>query len=478
MVSLATGRELERGAGEHLVLGAVEVEAAIRDAGAQPQGAAPEKGIMRVVPASASLSIEVRLISDTGTVVATESAVIEAGGDQGITAARLARAVAHELAEGPSDPGSPRMLRRSAANLPKILPQQTFQEMRNVGIGLADGPVDRRWAEIEGEAAMFHAIPDQPIHVRFSPSSLLLALWNEPATYAHLRAELKQAGAPAVLLAHVAVALVIERGKVTIPLDDFRQLIGWKRREAAVIDEQRRRVWRMLLLIASLSVVGKRPGTYKDPKTRQIIDLVSRDPLIVVRGERYAAGMATAQDVPLDVSIDAGACVDEHRGNRGILTDFGDVLKLAKIPAGKPAGAWAQSIGLALNQRWRELSSSAEVARVGEDGHATVRFKKPFTRQDLLDMFRADPCYRDVLDGEHPGRARDYWDDAIKLLKSAGIIGHYTEIKPLPAGRQGWQPAWLTQPLDIRPAEGSRQDAAEIARAATKIRRPTRRAKA
>ncbi|MDP8909299.1 MAG: hypothetical protein M3N47_09340 [Chloroflexota bacterium] len=433
--------------------------------------------------ASAELRIEVRLISDADTVLATESATIVGAGSLQATAARLTgigRALAEELAAPEAE--SARKPRRKQGDLPKLLPQQTFQEMRNVGIGLADGPSGRRWVEVEGEPAMFHAVDGQPIHVRFSPSSLLLTLWNEPAAYAQLRAELKQAGAPAVLLAHVVVGLVIEQGEVTIALDDLRRLIGWKRREAALIDEQRHRVWRMLLLIESLKVIGKRPGTYNDPRTRQVIDTAGRDPLIVVRGARYATGPSTGQDVPIDVTIIAGAWIDEHRGNRQVLTDFGDVLKLANIPAGQPAGAWAQSVGLALNQRWRERAARADIARVGEDAHTTVRFGQHFTRRDLLEMFRAEPYYQDVLGGPNPSRARKHWDDAIKLLKGAGVIGYYAEVEQLPAGRQGWQAAWLAQPLDIRPTEDGRRDAAEIKRAAivaaAKAKRPHRRAKA
>jgi hypothetical protein len=357
----------------------------------------------------------------------------------------------------------------STDNFPTSLAQQTFQEMRNLGIALSDGPSGRRWQDIDGEVAMVHAIPDQPLHVRFSPSSLMLAWWSEPPTYAHLRTELREAGAPAVLLAHVVVALILERGKLTVSLDDLRHAIGWTRRESAIVEEQLARAWRMLLLLSSMPVIGKRNETYTDPRTGKTIDLVSRDPLIVVRGERYADGPPKATDVPLDVSLDAGAWIDQHRGNRRILHDFGDVLQLAKIPAGKPGGAWAQSIGLALNQRWRERAARTDLARVGEDGHQTVRFRQSFTRLDLLEMFRADPYYRDVLEGPNPGRAREYWDAAIQTLKNEKVIGHYAEVKPMTPGRQGWQKPWLDQPLDIRPTEQGRQDVAEISRAAAAI---------
>lgn len=50
-----------------------------------------------------------------------------------------------------------------------------------------------------------------------------------------------------------------------------------------------------------------------------------------------------------------------------ILADFGNVRKLAVIKAGKPSGAWAQAIGLALQERWRERASYPQPVRVGDD---------------------------------------------------------------------------------------------------------------
>lgn len=366
--------------------------------------------------------------------------------------------------------------RRNRADLPKALAQQTAIEMRNLGISLADGPSQRRWNEIAGEAAMYHIVPDQKMHVRFSPSDVLLEAWHQKATYQHLKDELEQAGAPAVLLAHVVVALVIERGKLTISIDDLRDLIGWRRRETAVVVAQRARVWRMLRLIGSLTVVGLRPGTFRDPRTRKTVDLISRDPLLVVRGTRWEelpAGIySSSNDVPLEVSIDSGAWLDAHRGNRQILTEFGDIPRIASISAGKASGAWAQSIGLALNQRWRERAAEAQINHVGEDSHPTPVFKRPFTRADLLDLFRTEPHYQEVLEGHDSKRARGYWDEAIRLLKLARIISHYAELKPIDIRRRGWQAAWLAQPLDIRPREQGRKaiEAISVAKRAASAR--------
>ena len=161
------------------------------------------------------------------------------------------------------------------------------------------------------------------------------------------------------------------------------------------------------------------------------------------------------------MSYIAGPWLEKFKGDRRVLADFGNVRKLAAIKAGKPSGAWAQAIGLALQQRWRERASYAQAAHVGDDKSLTIR-TKPFTRRDLLDS-SPDADRRRGARGPHPGRAKHYWDDAIKILKAEGVITYYRELTPLPARRQGWARDWLEQPLDIRPADEEKAAMAEIA---------------
>ena len=135
-----------------------------------------------------------------------------------------------------------------------------------------------------------------------------------------------------------------------------------------------------------------------------------------------------------------------------------DVRRVAAIPAGKPSGAWAQSAGLALHQKWRERAAA-------ERGPGT------FTRRELLDLFPPDPTLDDILASDTPHRARAFWRDAIGLLKQHGLLGHYREIGALEDKRQGWGDAWADQPLDLRPPAGEARDGvAEIASRAASVR--------
>ena len=74
----------------------------------------------------------------------------------------------------------------------------------------------------------------------------------------------------------------------------------------------------------------------------------------------------------------------------------------------------------------------------------------------------------DILNGNNPSRAKRYWNTAIKILQTEGLISYYKELEALPKGtdgkpkRKGWQDDWLDQPLDIRPNEDGCKAAREI----------------
>ncbi|MBV9327488.1 MAG: hypothetical protein JO352_27420 [Chloroflexi bacterium] len=359
---------------------------------------------------------------------------------------------------------------------PPILPQQTAPEVKAAAMGLADGPKLRRWEPIEGEIALRHAVRGSALETKLVSHPLLDWL-GLPNTIDNLRAELRRAGLPAVLLLHVVIGtaldkLVARRLYVDVSIDDLIEAIGWDPRSRSERESQRRTVWRWISLFDAMKVIGRRPGKYRDPDTREVIDLTSDDALIRITGRRVPAQLALDDSVPpLEVTYVAGPWIEQWRGNHQVLTYFGDVRKLGDIPARRPSGAWAQAIGLALQQCWRERSADADVARVGDHNILTVRFK-PFTRRELLDMFPPSPTVGDVLQSGNPKRAQEYWREAITQLKRARVVGFYKEVEELPDKRQGWADAWLTQPLDIRPAEEGRQAIAQIAQRARRARRP------
>jgi hypothetical protein len=379
----------------------------------------------------------------------------------------------------PPDGSPPRV---STLPLPTRIPQSTFQEAKTLAMAIADGPMLRRWTPIEGEIAWRHAVRDSPLETKLVGTTLLAWL-GLPNTLDSLRREIQSAGLPALLMLHVVLGTALDkilanRAHVTVSIDQLVAAIGWEPRSTAERMRMRHRVWRWLALFDATLIIGHRDGKWRDPDTHDVLDLRSRDALIRITGRRDPAQLAFDESIPpLEVSYVAGPWLEKLRGDRRVLADFGNVRKLAAIKAGKPSGAWAQAIGLALQQRWRERASYAEIARVGEDHSLTIR-TKPFTRRELLDLFPPMPTVDEVLGGPNPARAKGYWTDAIRLLKDEGIVTYCRELATLPSKRQGWAGDWLEQPLDIRPADEEKAAIAEIATRAQARRRATRRRRA
>jgi hypothetical protein len=368
---------------------------------------------------------------------------------------------------------------RPRAVLPDNLPQQTFQEAKVAGTAICDGISGRHWSNVVGEIALRHAIPDEPLQTKITASPAL-DWWDKPASYTALRDELQCFSPETALLFNLVIGLVIgkEHRHVTVELDELIRALGWQVRSVAERTEKRRAVYRWLLLLQSISVHGKRVGKYNDPLTKQEIDLCVSSEIVRV-SEAYYSEQQLALDrsePPVKVTISASAWLERLADDRKVLQSFGRVQKLAGLPTGKVSGAWALTIGLALNQLWRERSARAEIYTVGESKHLTANFGRPFTRAELFDLFQPAIRPEEILESDKPGRALKYWQAAIKHLKEHGVIGHYKELDPMPQERKGWGDFWLkAQRLDIRPKHEEIAAVAEIARGNTKAQKALRR---
>ena len=331
--------------------------------------------------------------------------------------------------------------------LPAIIPQNTSPEIRALNVALTH---NQDWQGIEGEMALAYGQPNDRFEMKLEPSRALLEWLAGEATHEALQEELRALGIAAVLLHHVVLDLVLKERQVTVALDDLVTAVGWKPRSIEERNSMRVLIWRGLLFFDSVQVHGIRRGNYDDRVTGQKLNLTSCDALVRIMGRRGLRD-AGPEAVPLEVTLSAGPWLDEFRENRQVLTHFGDVRRIAAIPSGQASGAWAQSVGLALQQRWREYAFKALVEYRADGEPRLVKFHKPFTRRDLLGLFRCNPYVDDVLNGSHPVRAQDYWNHAIDLLKERGVVSDCKPLAPAPAGRQGWQSGWLDQPLDLQP---------------------------
>jgi len=350
--------------------------------------------------------------------------------------------------------------------LPEVIPQQTSQEVRSLAVAISDGRALARWEEVLGEVALRHVIPDEPFQIKFSPGSALLGWTKGQLAEDTLRDELRGCDLDTVLMLYEVLGMAVaqfEQGQssyVTLSLDDLISSLGWgkaAREGAAERDRLRLKVWNWLLIFDSLRVIGHRPGRYRDPGTKQLLDLRSDDALIRVMGQRVSdeVRLPDGRPLPLEVTFAPGPWIERHRGNRQILSEFGNVRVLARIPSGKAAGAWARCIGMTLLQRWREGASRAELETPQNGGAALPLVKwPPFSRRALLTgLFRAQPDVVEILNGNDPSRAREYWDQAIGFLRAEGFISIYRELGEPIGTRQGWKEQWLDAPLEIVPGE-------------------------
>jgi hypothetical protein len=322
-------------------------------------------------------------------------------------------------------PVPPKKKRGRPRRLPDTLPQQTYQEIAAVGYAVTDAPNRKHWTETATGDALIHSRELANLQVRFAPVTQdTLEAPSAPVLWGLLQ---PAGGVDTYLLAQVGAYLALREAQVTIALDDLIRLIGWAPRSAKEREHVRREVWQRLKVIDGLTIHGLRPGTYHDPDTGQPIDLTSRDALFRITGTRLPAQASfDPEQVPLEVTFVAGPFISAWRGNPQVLTRYGDCMPIAGIPGAQPSGAWARSIGLALNQRWREGAAAAAVTTPGEENKLCVKWRH-YTRRELLTLFEPSPSAADVLAGRDPGRARTYWSRAIGLLKRAGVISYYKE---------------------------------------------------
>jgi hypothetical protein len=356
------------------------------------------------------------------------------------------------------------------------LRQQTFQEVKTASCALADGASGQRWRNVVGEIALCHAITGETLQTQITANPSI-DWWDHPASHEALRAELQTFSPETVLLFNLVIGLAIEKHHATIEIDELIRGLGWKIRTLTDRAEARRKVYRWLMLLQSITIHGRRVGKYQDRLTKEILDLSISSELIRITEKIFAEQQLEldGSSPPIIVTVSASAWLERLRENGQILQAFGNVRKLAGLPTGQPRGAWALSIGLTLNQLWRERCAQTEVHRVGESDTLTAKFR-PFTRRELLKMFQVEPNFETILQSDKPHRAKDYWKDAISLLKKHGVIGFYKELETMPQARRGWQDFWLDgQRIDIRPKHEETAVVADISRAGAQARKRLKR---
>ena len=371
------------------------------------------------------------------------------------------------------------------------MPQQTCQEIKTTAMSIAHAPTLKNWNPNPDERAYLFTIENVPIQIKLSAGENLN--WdNTTFDYKHLESILQTLGVGAAFLFEILLSLLRDKQHITIELDSLIKIMGWSARSSREREEKRRQIFRWLCVFHNLTAHGKRKGGYKDPITKELLDLTIQSKFLMLSEVHYAESnkitinqnlarekQIDERQTPVAVTLTAGPWLARFRKNDRVLQYIGDILMLAGLPTGQAYGEWELSIGMTLNQRWREGAQSAQTGRTGDSKQPTIIYKRTFTRHQLLNMF---PPIRfaveEILNSDRPKRAQEYWNKAIKELTKRGFISYYEELNKKALPRKGWQNIWFKrEQLDIRPKGISKANVIDISKTVDAKRKNTARHK-
>lgn len=293
-------------------------------------------------------------------------------------------------------------------------------------------------------------------------------------------------GLEAVFTVAAACYHALEHEGEPVHADDVLLDIGWQRNRDGAREERADAVDRtagLYLLLNGWNVIGESWGTFTDKSGRRL-DVSSRGPLFTTTVLDDPQGTLLGRPAPVGFVFRCGDFLARAREQPHVLATFGTYRALARMPRQRPADAWAVAVGLALIQRWRELSRHAKVTTPGDANRPAIRVQR-MTRRYLLSQYPPRPTAEAVLaDKDHGVRnAKTYWTKALHALRVQSVIDADVERrlagKPAKLPRHGWRAAWLDEPLDARPPENYRDAFLTLAERAEihakKTRRPRRR---
>ena len=334
----------------------------------------------------------------------------------------------------------------------QFFPMATFIEAREIARTIGGHLNVDHWTPIPGERALQRDATARELNVIISAKDRV-GLEQSEIPPERLLNHIKNMDTDAVFLYYAALALVMKHRRVIIPFDTLIDMIGWEPRDREDRLEMRRRVANWLGHFNAIRVAGQRNEKYRVLKTfPAFLDLTIAEGLYYADTSRMFLGFDASHE-PVLVTLTATPWLQRLVAQKryDVLQQFGNLRKLVDIPDGQPGGKWARGIGLALYQYWREQSSAAVIHRIGEANITRVRFPRPLTRQYLLTLFGCKPPVIDIIAGQHPERAKQNWDNAIRYLKRYHILHSfdYPEISAK-RGPAFWN-EWFTQPIIMNP---------------------------
>jgi hypothetical protein len=242
---------------------------------------------------------------------------------------------------------------------------------------------------------------------------------------------------------------------VWVDLDDVASKVWPAPRSTEERKRNRARVYDYLIVGARAHIIGKRSTDYVDKRTGKTINTEIDTPLWSFMGrerpQSETPSLWPPTEPPLRQELIASHVCTALSMDPSTAQYLPLGERLGAIPGNKPSGAWARVVGLALAYFWRSH------LREALDG--TLR---P-TRRELLTKYTPTTAVPlDVLYGDHPFRALEYWQDALGILCERKFLAAEGEPSRKPADireklpRYEWQDEWLDERVDLRPGPDMR----------------------
>ncbi|RYG64669.1 hypothetical protein EON80_18815 [bacterium] len=329
----------------------------------------------------------------------------------------------------------------------------TAPEYDAVERAAAEGSSGRNWTT--GIEAILHQAPGSNHQVRLNLTAEEQLAGLTPEILETLARKQDSDGVFALLYTTRLLAPPLGQGigeprSVVVDIDDVMEKIGLTARSTADRLEKRRRVYQYLIFGARAEVHGQRRGTYKNKVTGEVIETVLETALWYMLDKEWPAQKALfpdSEEVPVRVEMILSREWSKLLSSPQTAQYLPMGELLGSIPPGKPSGAWARIIGLALANFWRRNR------RQVLDG--TLRPK----RRDLLDKYPpATGPVDEILESDKPHRAIEYWCGAMNILQEQNFIEKSGEAlvtataTKVRLGRQGWVDRWLDERIDIKPS--------------------------
>jgi hypothetical protein len=201
-----------------------------------------------------------------------------------------------------------------------------------------------------------------------------------------------------------------------IDLNDVMEKIGWMAEKPSPEKREmlRRQIWDFLRYGEQAIVCGRRSTTYKDRASNKVISTDIESPawrITDVQRPQQDSLFSENKPAPVQARVVISEQWEPLFRSPFLAQYFPLGELIGAIPPKKIAGDWARMMGLNLLRNWRINS------------HETLSGKLRLSRRELLTHYLPKTkSVEEILNGEKPKRAVEYYRAALNILAESGLI--------------------------------------------------------